>query len=525
MNVQRFVPLLTCLVLFGCSPDVVERAEQLQNNVVAIAAEGKEGGQSGFGLITGQQGNSLYITTAEHVVAQANTIMVNFNNIGEAKPATIDFVDADNDVVVLTVNNPPRLTWYKNCLGSGQPGDDVGFIGRDGNWDITRGKEIGSIKDFGLNVINCYLPTVTVGTSGAPLVHDSGFIGMIVSDQSTATQAVDMNTISKLLQPEQSTYFLLENTGFSSGATETNPGLSILEKDVAAFTQADEKGTVEGYQAYLDQYRKGKFRKQALKRIEELKQNAERQLEDELWGKTKSQHTTEGYNNYLQEYEDQNGQYIQEAKTAIEALKAAAEKETAQQSKTLNPTVEKEASLSTTPRNAATILDNDGNNYRTKVMEDDKRWMTQNLNLKVENSWCYDNKSTNCTKYGRLYTWEAAKEACAELGNGWRLPTDNEWQNMAKKYGGAQDEANDKGKAAYQALIKGGSSGFAAQLGGWRYRNGYFYYAGTIGFYWSSSPGGSSDAWYYYFHRSSGQLYRYYYYRDDGHSVRCLQDP
>ena len=93
----------------------------------------------------------------------------------EAKPATLVFSDPVNDVAVLSVNNPPRFTWYKNCLGSGEPGDDVGFIGRNGTWDITRGHEIGSIKDFGLNVINCYLPTVTVGTSGAPLVHDSGF--------------------------------------------------------------------------------------------------------------------------------------------------------------------------------------------------------------------------------------------------------------------------------------------------------------------------------------------------------------
>ena len=115
------------------------------------------------------------------------------------------------------------------------------------------------------------------------------FIGMIVSDESTATQAVDMNTISKLLQQEQATYFILENRGFSLGATETNPGLSDLEKEVAAFTLADEKGTIESYQQYLDEYKKGKFRNQALKRIEALEQDAELKLEEDIWAKTKSQ--------------------------------------------------------------------------------------------------------------------------------------------------------------------------------------------------------------------------------------------
>ena len=117
--------------------------------------------------------------------------------------------------------------------------------------------------------------------------------------------------------------------------------------------------------------------------------------------------------------------------------------------------------------------DEDGKEYPTKVMPDGKRWLLQNLNLEIENSWCYDDDPANCSKYGRLYTWEAAKEACVEFGDGWRLPTDEEWSNLRDVFGNP--------KKAYKALVEGGSSGFAAQLGGWRLRSGDFGSAGTDG--------------------------------------------
>jgi uncharacterized protein (TIGR02145 family) len=134
---------------------------------------------------------------------------------------------------------------------------------------------------------------------------------------------------------------------------------------------------------------------------------------------------------------------------------------------------------STEPSNPDRITDRDGNTYATKIMKDGKRWMTKNLNIKVDDSWCYEDKSSNCNEYGRLYTFEAAKEGCQLLGNGWRLPTDEEWREMAKQYGGADDDASDGGKAAYEALLGNGSSGFAAQLGGWRYTNGSFHSLGS----------------------------------------------
>ena len=59
--------------------------------------------------------------------------------------------------------------------------------------------------------------------------------------------------------------------------------------------------------------------------------------------------------------------------------------------------------------------------------------MAENLDIEVEGSFCYDNDPENCKKYGRLYTWEAAKKACPK---GWHLPSDAEWKILMNKMGG-----------------------------------------------------------------------------------------
>ncbi|HEY7212109.1 MAG TPA: FISUMP domain-containing protein [Bryobacteraceae bacterium] len=159
-----------------------------------------------------------------------------------------------------------------------------------------------------------------------------------------------------------------------------------------------------------------------------------------------------------------------------------------------------------------------------KQMADGKQWTTHNLDVNTMPSYCYGDAELNCRRYGRLYTWESAQRGCQSLGAGWRLPTNDEWRQMAKQYGGVRDDSVDGGKAAYKALVNGGSSGFNAVFGGGRSEDGQYARLEAHGFYWTASESGPSSAWFYNF----GQA-RILNRHNDGEkgrafSVRCVRE-
>ena len=160
----------------------------------------------------------------------------------------------------------------------------------------------------------------------------------------------------------------------------------------------------------------------------------------------------------------------------------------------------------------------------SKQMPDGRRWMVANLDVPVAGSYCFDDVDTNCRRYGRMYTWEAAQTACRALGAGWRLPTDDDWRGLAKQYGGIHGDGTDGGTAAYAALRVGGTSGFDAVLGGNRdERDGRYARLEAHGFYWTASVGEAGHARFYNFGSGGRALYR----QESGSvgmaiSVRCV---
>ena len=157
-------------------------------------------------------------------------------------------------------------------------------------------------------------------------------------------------------------------------------------------------------------------------------------------------------------------------------------------------------------------------------MADGKRWTTANLNVTASPSYCYDDVETNCRRYGRLYTWASAQRVCGALGDGWRLPTDEEWRQLAKGYGGVSDDSSDKGRAAFVALSSGGTSGFNAVLGGNR-SEGQYARMEAHGFYWTASDNDPSSAPFYNFGQDGQALHR----QPQGEkqmaiSVRCVKE-
>jgi uncharacterized protein (TIGR02145 family) len=173
-----------------------------------------------------------------------------------------------------------------------------------------------------------------------------------------------------------------------------------------------------------------------------------------------------------------------------------------------------------------TLRDRDGNIYTIKIMPDNKTWMTSNLNINIPGSYGYENAEQKSDQYGRLYTWKSAQEGCKLLGEVWRLPTNEEWQKMAKWYGGVRGDSDDDGKAAYQALINGGNAAFNAVYGGSRdSADGSYARVDAHGFYWTATESDVANAWFYNFGKNGKILNRH----QDGQkqmaiSVRCIKD-
>ena len=166
-----------------------------------------------------------------------------------------------------------------------------------------------------------------------------------------------------------------------------------------------------------------------------------------------------------------------------------------------------------------------GTMHSSKRLADGKQWTAHNLDVNIVPSYCYEDAEVNCRRYGRLYTWESAQRVCESLRDGWRLPTDEEWRQMAKHYGGVSEDSDDKGKTAYKALLAGGSAGFDALLGGGRSDDGEYARLEAHGFYWTATEIDAAHGWSYNFGRGGQALHR----QSGGEkqrafSVRCVRE-
>jgi uncharacterized protein (TIGR02145 family) len=111
------------------------------------------------------------------------------------------------------------------------------------------------------------------------------------------------------------------------------------------------------------------------------------------------------------------------------------------------------------------------------------------------------------------------------VGGGWRLPTNEEWQQMASSFGGVRDDSKDSGRTAYSALVNGGKSQFNALFGGSRDPDSVYRRLEAHGFYWTATETSIETAWFYNFGKNGKMLNRH----EDGDkqraaSVRCIRD-
>ncbi len=165
----------------------------------------------------------------------------------------------------------------------------------------------------------------------------------------------------------------------------------------------------------------------------------------------------------------------------------------------------------------------DGQTYKT-VTIGTQTWMADNLNYETENSYCYDDDPSNCSKYGRLYTWAAAKTVCP---SGWHLPSKTEFEALITAVGGSSTAGaklkSQTGWTAYDGITNEDAFGFSALPAGSRYSNGVYYYEGSHAYFWRSTEYDSRYAYFMYLNYSLDGAYLSHG-KDLGFSVRCVKD-
>ena len=181
----------------------------------------------------------------------------------------------------------------------------------------------------------------------------------------------------------------------------------------------------------------------------------------------------------------------------------------------------------------------DGRVYKT-VTIGSQTWMAENLNYEIGDSYCYDDDSANCDKYGRLYTWAAAMDSAGKWSDnakgcgygkicvptypvrgvchdGWHVPSYGEWETLRVAVGGEMDSMivwNSGIASEYDY-------GFSVPLAGAKISNGKYSYEGNSTFFWTSTEQNKREATSYYFHGRGGEDY---FVKSFGYSVRCVKD-
>lgn len=192
--------------------------------------------------------------------------------------------------------------------------------------------------------------------------------------------------------------------------------------------------------------------------------------------------------------------------------------------------------------NQGTLTDDrDGHEYKTIGIKS-QMWMSENLNYKYKvydiqqgDSILFENacgeSDVDCLKYGRFYTWNAARKSCPE---GWHLPSHQEWKELLDAVG------IKKYRTSYTNICGSGYCTFdkpytllAREYEEWSDATDEYGFSvrpypgdGSIAHFWSSS---ASDAYYAFlisFHPNEVWLFEEK--KDIGKSsflsVRCIRD-
>ena len=164
----------------------------------------------------------------------------------------------------------------------------------------------------------------------------------------------------------------------------------------------------------------------------------------------------------------------------------------------------------------------DKQKYRT-IKVDDRIWFADNLNYKMDGSFCYKEDDSQCQAYGRLYTWDAAVNACPQ---GFHLPTDDDFQSLWQA-AGADFNAAYLLKAAYGWSGETNGSDtlkFSAMPAGNRFDDETYGNLSKFAFFWSSEASKEKQNARVWYMTSKSMAFSFMNKpKIFGFSVRCVQ--
>lgn len=222
-----------------------------------------------------------------------------------------------------------------------------------------------------------------------------------------------------------------------------------------------------------------------------------------------------------------------------------------------------------------TVADIDGNLYKT-VLIGDQMWMAENLRTTrysdgseiftnmINDAWrstssgaysSYPNSKISnnpmqsdnhvVEAYGLLYNWHAVNDSRGLCPEGWNVPTDAQWSELAAFIGGDDPPNGNKLKSRRQLLSPFGGEfdtdehprwvyqdehygtdlyGFSALPAGARLSDGNYTWIGQLAAFWSATENSATASWRRALTANAGSFIRVESHKNYGKSVRCIQD-
>jgi uncharacterized protein (TIGR02145 family) len=197
--------------------------------------------------------------------------------------------------------------------------------------------------------------------------------------------------------------------------------------------------------------------------------------------------------------------------------------------------------------NYGLVIDIDGNRYKT-IRIGEQEWMAENLrvirydngipiqNVSDQKKWqtlnegafcSYNNDENNDNIYGKFYNWYAVNSKNNICPIGWHVPSDEEWNELARYLGGGSS-AGGRMKSLFSWIYRSSgasnASGFSGLPSGNRSSNGFSYNMLEKAYWWTATSSGDVEGWGRELIRDSDALIRRSFNARNGFCIRCIRD-